>query len=269
MFTVFGATGFIGRELVASLRESGAQVRTPERGDNLPDGSLGHVIYAVGVTADFRQRPFDTIEAHVSLASRLLRSTDFDSFLYLSSARLYRHAADTRESARITIDPAEAEDFYDLTKLTGESICHRSGRDNVRVVRLSNVIGRDFSSRNFVFDVMREAWEERRVMLRSAPDSAKDYILVEDVVRMLPLIAAGGTYSCYNLASGVNLSHAAVLAPILHASGAELVLDHKARAQAALPLDIGRLQAEFGFVPGTVLSQLESLTYEFGKSLNA
>jgi len=34
--------------------------RTPFRIDP------GHVIYCIGLTADFRQKPFETIEAHVS-----------------------------------------------------------------------------------------------------------------------------------------------------------------------------------------------------------
>lgn len=268
MFTVLGASGFIGRELVASLRRQGMNVHAPARGDDVSGLSLGHVIYAVGVTADFRQRPFDTVEAHVSLASRLLREAEFESFLYLSSTRLYRHAQETSESARILVDPEETEDFYDLTKLTGEAVCHRSGRSNVRVARLSNVVGRDFGSRNFVFDLMRAAWREGQVVLRSTMDSSKDYILVEDVVRMLPVIATDGMYSCYNLASGVNLRHAEVLETILRASGAELVIDREASAHVAPLLDIGRLRAEFGFMPSAVLPQLESLTHEFGKSLN-
>lgn len=269
MFTVFGGHGFVGGATVAALRAAGAEVRVPGREEPLPSGHLGHVIYAIGVTADFRQRPFETMDAHVGVAARILHDADFDSFLYLSSTRLYRHAESTAEHERICVDPEDPEDFYDLTKLAGEALCHRAGRRNVRIARLSNVIGHDFRSRNFVFDLMRAAWTERLVTLRSAIDSSKDYIMVEDVAHMLPLIATRGTRSCYNLASGVNLRHADILVPIVQVTGASVTVAEGARAETFPLMDTGRLRSEFDFMPAPVLSRLAPLTSEFGKFLNA
>jgi nucleoside-diphosphate-sugar epimerase len=268
-FTVFGGKGFIGGATVAALRAVGAEVCVPGRDEPLPRVHLGHVIYAIGVTADFRQRPFDTMEAHVGAVARVLRDADFDSFLYLSSTRLYRHAESTMERERILVDPADPEDFYDLTKLAGEALCHQAGHPNVRVARLSNVIGHDFRSRNFVFDLMRVAWTERFITLRSAVDSSKDYIMVEDVARMLPLIATQGRHPCYNLASGINLRHADILAPIVQVTGASVTVAEGARTETFPLIDTGRLRSEFDFVPAPVLPQLAPLTREFGKSLNA
>jgi nucleoside-diphosphate-sugar epimerase len=269
MFTVFGGAGFIGSAMVAALRAAGAKVYVPGRNEPLSRDHLGHVIYAIGVTADFRQRPFDTMEAHVGVAARILHDADFDSFLYLSSTRLYRHAESTEERERILVDPADPEDFYDLTKLAGEALCHHAGRRNVRIARLSNVIGHDFRSRNFVFDLMRAAWTERFITLRSAVDSSKDYIMVEDVVHMLPLIATRGRHPCYNLASGINLRHADILAPIVQATGASVTIAEGVRTETFPLVDTGRLRSEFDFVPTPVLPRLAPLTREFGKSLNA
>lgn len=268
-FTVFGGKGFVGGTTVAALRATGAEVHVPDRGEPLSRGHLGHVIYAVGVTSDFRQRPFDTMEAHVGLVGRILQDADFDSFLYLSSTRLYRHAEGTLESARIVVDPADMEDFYDLTKLAGEALCHQAGRRNVRIVRMSNVIGRDFGSRNFVFDLMRTAWTERFITLRSTVDSSKDYIMVEDVARMLPLIAIQGRHSCYNLASGLNLRNADILTSIIQVTGASVTIAEGARTEISPLIDTGRLRSEFGFVPTPVLPRLAPLTREFGKTINA
>ena len=56
-WTVLGASGAIGRRLVGYLRQTGHVVYTPERGDpGVWTRPLGHVIYAIGLTADFRQR---------------------------------------------------------------------------------------------------------------------------------------------------------------------------------------------------------------------
>ena len=52
----------------------------------------GHVIDCIGLTGDFRVRPLDTAEAHVGLVARCLAELQFDSFLLLSSTRVYARA---------------------------------------------------------------------------------------------------------------------------------------------------------------------------------
>ncbi len=93
-FTVLGATGYIGSRLVAHLQAQGHTVWAPARGDaEVFTRPLGHVMYCVGLTADFRTRPFDTVDAHVGLLAEVLRRAQFESLLYLSSTRVYMGAA--------------------------------------------------------------------------------------------------------------------------------------------------------------------------------
>ena len=111
-FTVFGATGFIGANLVAHLSRRGHEVRCPKRDLPIEAGDhLGHVIYAIGLTANFRSRPYETVEAHVGLLSRLLQTSCFDSWLYLSSTRVYAGllgASKVDEEVRIPIAPSSS-----------------------------------------------------------------------------------------------------------------------------------------------------------------
>ena len=130
-FTLLGAHGFVGRHLLTYLTSLGHEVIAPARDARLTDACDGtHEIYAIGLTADFRQRPFDTIEAHVSLAAELLRDCDFTSILYLSSTRVYAGSTNTDKSAALTVCPGNPSDLYNLSKLTGEAICNASGRAN-------------------------------------------------------------------------------------------------------------------------------------------
>ena len=102
---VFGAQGFVGRHLTDYLRGAGWEVLALGRGDETWRGqALGHVFYCIGLTADFRTRPFDTLEAHVSLAAEILREAAFDSFLYCSSTRVYAGCERAEESAREQAD---------------------------------------------------------------------------------------------------------------------------------------------------------------------
>lgn len=269
-FTVVGGNGFVGGAVVARLNADGHEVFVPERDDRLlSKRQLGHVIYAAGVTADFRSRPFDTIRAHVGLLAELLEHADFDSLLYLSSARIYRHAERTQEDSPIALRSEDPEDYYDLTKLAGEALCHASGRREVRVARLANVIGRDFRSANFVFDLIRAACRDGHIELRSAVDSEKDYVMVDDVADVLPKIALYGQHRCYNVASGVNAPHARIVYAIAEATGASYAVAPGAPRIVNPPIDVRRLQTEFEFVPQEVLSEISTLVNEYRKSANA
>ena len=79
MFTVFGSSGYIGSHLVRHLIASGEEVATPMRGAPIGETHLGHVVYAIGLTADFRTRPFDTMAAHVTRLADILLILLLDS----------------------------------------------------------------------------------------------------------------------------------------------------------------------------------------------
>lgn len=258
--TVLGAGGFVGRHLVAHLRAAGIPHAAPPRDDDgLTERDLGHVVYCVGLTADFRSRPFDTVEAHVGLLNRLLRAGRFSSLLYLSSTRVYQRAETTAETARLSVDPGDPSDLYNLTKLTGESLCLSMPRPTVRVVRLSNVYGHDPESENFLTAVLREALTTGRVRFGTAPDSAKDYVAVEDVVALLPAIAREGRSRLYNLAAGENTTNAAVAEGVAAATGATVSFAPDAPTIAFPPIDTGRLRGEFDWRPRRLADDLPDL----------
>ncbi|MDO9264553.1 MAG: NAD(P)-dependent oxidoreductase [Desulfosalsimonadaceae bacterium] len=212
-YTVLGGQGFIGQALVKRLLDAGYSVFSPGRDElsgNHPDlfkgQDLGHLIYCIGLTADFRQRPLDTIDAHVCLLNRLLRRGGFLSLTYLSSARLYADADATSEDVRLTAKPYSLDSLYNISKMMGESAC-LLGSDRARAVRLSNVYGTSPDSGNFLMSILDDAAAKGKVIFRTSPESAKDYVSVSDVVRLLPDIAARGDFGIYNLASGVNTSN--------------------------------------------------------------
>jgi nucleoside-diphosphate-sugar epimerase len=269
-FTVIGGKGFIGGAVVARLRADGHEVSIPERDDwRVLKHPLGHVIYSAGVTADFRSRPFDTMRAHVSFLVELLEHASFESLLYLSSTRIYQNAKNADEDSPIALRSEDPEAYYDLTKLAGEALCHASGCRNVRVARLANVIGHDFRSANFVSDLIRSACRNGCIELRSALDSEKDYLMIDDVVDVLPKIALHGQYRCYNVATGFNTLHDRIVGVIAAATGASFAVAPGAPRIVSPPVNIRRIQTEFGFVPRVVLSEIPLLINEYRKSTNA
>jgi nucleoside-diphosphate-sugar epimerase len=224
--TVFGANGFVGRALVVYLRERGYRVRESTRGDtSWRDADLGHAFYTIGLTADFRSRPFETIDAHVSLLAEILRGARFASFVYLSSTRVYGTTTSTDEAMPIPALPSNPDHLYNLSKLMGEAACLGSGLPNARVARLSNVFGQDLVSHNFLTSVLRDAIETGRVHLRSGLSSEKDYVWVGDVVRALEAIAVAGQAPITNVAYGRNTTHREIMDHIRDATGAEITVE--------------------------------------------
>lgn len=259
-FTLLGAGGFVGQRLLAHLQALGYDVLAPARGAPLKEACQGaHVIYAIGLTADFRQRPFDTVEAHVSLVSRLLQECAPASFLYLSSTRVYAGSTETRETAPLTVSPSNPSDLYNLSKLAGEAICLSSGRENVRIARLSNVVGpATMTSDNFIGELCRAA-KKGRIELQSNAASSKDYIWIDDAVTLLRQIAESGREAIYNVASGQQTSNADWTTRLAEFTGCSVDVIADAPTITFPPINIDRIRAEFSFRPESFLDKVPEM----------
>ena len=255
--TVLGGRGFVGSALAGSLLRDGVECWVPQRGDDgIFERELGVLFYCVGITADFRRRPLDTVEAHVSFLQRLLERARFQRLIYLSSTRVYKRAARADEEEPLSVLSSDPDDLYDLSKLMGECLALSAGR-SCSVARLSNVVGPGMGSTNFLGAVVAEAKAEGRVAIWSNPGSAKDYIWIDDVVAGLRAIAENGTSPVYNLATGENCSNAQI-ASLLSEAGVEVAMDDNAPAVVFPPVSIRKLVQETGFAPRSVLPLLAS-----------
>lgn len=264
MYTILGASGFIGAHVTRALRDRGEDVFSPARNEeSWWRRDLGNVIDCVGLTADFRRRPLETVEAHVSFVHRLLREASFSSLLYLSSARIYRGAERGIEEARISVDPASPNDLYDISKIMGEALCLSSGKSDVRVVRLSNVVGPGDRSESFVASLVRDAVHRGAIRLETSLESEKDYVLVEDVARVLPRIAESGRERVYNVAGGRNVSHREIVERIAMLTSCRVEIAPRAPTVRLPEISIARVSNEFGFAPRPVIEDLPAIVQSF------
>lgn len=257
-FTVLGASGFVGSHLAKALE---GEVYAPSREEHgWLQRDLGHVFYCIGLTANFRERPFDTVEAHVCLLRRVLEQAQFESLTYLSSTRVYEGAAATSEESALQVSPANPGHLYNLSKLMGESLCLASGR-NTRIARLSNVFGCGMRH-SFLAQVLEQAANSGRIQFLTAAASAKDYVSVNDVVRWLPRIALVGTQSIYNLAQGENLSNAD-LSLLLQGKDVEISYAADAPEWSFPAIDTRRLAQEFGAAQHRLADEFDALFDSF------
>ena len=262
-FTILGAGGYVGRALVTRLRQQGHRVNAVTRAllpaFLQPNCSSGHVIDCIGLTGDFRSRPFDTAQAHVGITAQCLATLHCESFLFLSSTRVYARAASTREDTLLPCMPADPSDLYNLTKLAGEALCLGDPRSTWRVARLSNVYGPDLSDDTFLGQVLAEGRATGHVCFRQAADSAKDYVKLDDVVRLLPLIATGGASRIYNIAAGRNTDHATIAATLRDSLGWDATFLPDGPSVRYPPIETTRLNAEFGAALSDLSADLRTI----------
>lgn len=247
--TVLGAGGWIGSALVDGLRQKGRvviPVGRRELQDWLTSGSpLGPVIYAIGLTADFRERPHATVDAHVGLLSRVLQRSGLSQLVLLSSTRVYSRSDSTDEADALPCLSSDPSDIYNLSKLMGEALVLQDPRPDLKVVRISNVVGAGQPVSTFVGSLLEEARLYGHVTIRQPAFTEKDYVALNDVVRLLPLIALKGRLRLYNIGSGINTTHAEVAA-WLEAQGATVQFARTETESLQFPvLSINRLLAEF------------------------
>ena len=271
-FTVLGSTGFIGSHVAALATAQGHEVICPDREESLDRRDLGHVIYSIGITADFRRRPHDTITAHVTKLQDVLTRTSFESLVYLSSTRVYSRcivdpstsagSSAVAETMPIPVLSSDFSDLYNLSKLMGESIALAHG-PNVRVARLSNVVGPDFDSDNFLTSVIRDCVTKGSLVLRSSLDSAKDYVSVDDVASILVRLGPEGRSRVYNVASGCQTTNGEISTALFRLTGAAISVAPDAPTLRFPPIEITLAKTELGFVPHDIQAILPTLVDKF------
>jgi nucleoside-diphosphate-sugar epimerase len=202
--TVVGAAGFVGQRLAARLRADGWEVYAPAKGDpDLLRRDLGTVFYCAGLTADYDRRPFDTVEAHATLVSELIRADRFERLVYCSSTRLYdgQRKAEAHEAEPLVFDPADPRRVYDLSKALGENLTLTRTDGRGRVARLSNVYDWMDGAPGFLSEWLIKARSTRDLVLDSSPNIARDYIHLDDTVAALIAIAQAQG-DVFNVAAG-------------------------------------------------------------------
>jgi len=268
-FTILGAGGFIGAALVAWLRSRDHVVHAVTRASLAAllaaRRPVGHVIDCVGLTGDFRNRPLDTAEAHVGLVARCLGELAFDSFLLLSSTRVYASATATHEDAPLPCRPSDPSDLYNITKLAGEALCLADPRPTIRVVRLSNVYGLNMPGETFLGQILHEGQSTGRVLLHQGSNSAKDYVSLAHIVGLLPTIATLASKRLYNVAAGCNTSHGEIAGILRHAFGWHVGFMPGAPTVRYPPIDTTRLTDEFGTTSSRLSHDLPVLVGEKGQ----
>lgn len=221
MITVFGGSGFIGSHIIKYLRENKVDYYTPTRDEDVNNRNLDDVIYCIGLTADFRRKPFDTVDAHVTKLSSVLKNSNFNSFTYLSSTRVYIHNVEAKEESNLIVNSNDPSDIFNASKITGEILALNCGKKNIKIARISNVYGLDLESENFLTSIIKDAIFSSSIVLETTLNSSKDYIKIDDVVKMLVELSQKKINGIFNVSSGKNITNKNILELLSENTGAD------------------------------------------------
>lgn len=270
MFTILGSSGFIGSHTLDYLKELGYECYSPPKNDpEIFTRDLGHIIYCIGLTANFRERPMDAVRAHVCELLKIIEKSKYSSLLYLSSTRVYKYSNSSSEADRISVDPNDLDDIYNISKIMGESICMHCGQPNIKIVRISNVCGYKKDSGDFLYSIIREALNTGNILLKTSLDSEKDYICIDDVVRMLTQISLYGNKKIYNVASGINISNEKIERHIAGRLNSRFEVDKNAIKVVFPIIDNSGIKTEFGFEAKPVFRIIDEIIAYYKKEVIA
>lgn len=258
-FTILGASGFIGSNITKALKNQNNDCYTPDvRKESLNGQNLNHVIYSLGVS-DFLKNPLQTIDAHVCILNNILKNCNFDSLLYISSGRIYYNANSTLEEDPYSINPNIKNELYNISKLQGESLCMSMNNSKIKIIRPSNVVGTSAPSNLFIPSLIKEAVETGKIVLHSTLDSEKDYVYIDDLVKLIPKIIFSDKFQIYNIASGYNIPSKEIINEIIRLTNCELRIVSDAKKFSSRQINIDRIKNEFNFVPVRITDKIEEL----------
>lgn len=263
-FTILGSSGFIGSNLVKFLKSEKIECHTPDlREESISEiHNLGHVVYAIGVS-DFINHPNKTVEAHVCKLNDILFNSNFESLTYFSSGRFYYNEKSTSENSTFTINPLNPDHLYNISKLLGESLCNATRNSNIKIIRPSNVTGIGTPSNLFIPSIILDAINKKEITLQSTLDSERDYIHINDLIKIIPKIILEGKEKIYNIASGKNITNREIVTKIQEITECSVKVSNNPNKFNVPTIDIKQLQKEFDFKPNSILEYLGDIVEHY------
>ncbi len=259
MYTIFGHSGFLGSNLVKYL--SKYKVFLPPKKKFIFKKNLGHVIYCIG-SDNWKKDTFNSFNANLGYIPIVLEKNKFKSFTFISSCRIYNNASLSDENSLFKFNPKDPDEFYNLKKVLAENYLFASRR-KIKIVRISNIIG--YSPKSpLVFPMfIKDAINKKKIFISINKNSTKDFIHIEDVVRLIFKIITSGKEKVYNIANGKNIKLIDLAKKIKKLIKCEIVLKNQGKTILEPKINIKKIKKEFNFKTRDVLLDLKDIIKKY------
>ena len=243
-----GASGLVGRHLVAALRARGDEIADPAAAD-----LVFHLAAQTTVPAA-REDPVGTFESNVALAWRTLAAAPRSVFASTDQVYGPNPPLPVPESA-----PLDPEGPYAASKAAADLLAREL--PGVVVARLVNVYGPgDRHESRLVPGTIAAIRAGRRPVIRGTGAARRDLLFVDDAVAALLALADRGVAGeAYNVGTGDEHAVREVVDALLRIAGSDLepeVLGGDPAGEGGRrAVDITKIREAVGWAPATSLDE--------------
>jgi UDP-glucose 4-epimerase len=144
---------------------------------------------------------YETYVANGAMLTNLLRATDgfaIRNFLFSSSTDVFGN------HPRIPLTdstPHQPDDWYGLSKSTGEWILRQAGVDHA-VFRLPGIFGARKNERSLLRQLLQKGVESGRVELNARGEILRDFVYLDDLISLFLSWVEKPKFGSWNIASG-------------------------------------------------------------------
>jgi len=268
-YTIFGQ-GFVGKNIVKFLKKRKCKVFIPKKGKFVFKKNLNNVINCIG--SDKWNDPKALYEGNLGVVEKIIFNNKFKSFTLLSSTRVYLGNSKKRTSEKdlINIDTKDNNYFYNLLKVSAENICLSLPNKKIKVVRISNLFGDNFTKQSTLLPTLiRKAVKEKKINIFVNKKSSKDYLDVNEAFSVLFKIINKGKYRLYNIAYGKNIELHKIAKEIKKVTNCRINYTNQSKLVAEPIININRVKKEFSFKPkSNLINSIEEIIINYKKNQN-
>ena len=266
-FTIFGR-GFVGTSFSNFLKKSKINFFFPKKGKYKFNKNLNHIIYCIG-NQNWLKHPDKTFEANLAMVGKILFNNRFESFTLVSSTRVYfaNEKNKTGEEEFIKIKPNNKDFLYNSLKIAAENLCLSLDNNNIKVVRISNLYGNNFTNQSYILPTwIKDSINKKTISLLINKNSTKDYIFVDDAFDVILKIIKKSKYRLYNIASGKNIKLSKILKEIKNCTNCKIRYKKNSKLIREPKINIDRIKREFNFkVKNNLIDSISQLIVDYKK----
>ncbi|TDW18060.1 UDP-glucose 4-epimerase [Kribbella kalugense] len=292
---VTGAAGFIGRAVVAALRERGVPVTAVDReppdaswddGVHVVTGDLAEqetcvaafetrptaVVHLAALTSVLRSvdAPMQTFAQNVTITQVLLelsRGSGVDRFVLASTNAVVGDVGTSTITADLPLRPLTP---YGATKAAGEMLLSAySGSYGMTTtaLRFTNVYGPGMSHKDsFVPRMMRAALSGTGIKVYGDGEQRRDLVFIDDVVSGI-LLALDSKYDGRAIiGSGRSVSVLEMIEIVREVTGRPVPAEHIEAPAGEMPAVVVDIANDLGYKPTVTLEEGLARTWEYFKS---
>ena len=261
-YTIFGSTGFFGKNLYKVLKEKKKKIYIPKKNKYIFNKNLGNVIYCIG-TSESIKNPKNALTANLEILSKLLTNNKFQTFTYLSSIKVYSKSSKTKETDKITFEHNEKGVYFKSLKLAAESLCLQMNNPNIKIIRLANLFGYYFTNQVYLLPtLLRQSINEGKINITINKNSRKNYLSVNDAIDVILKIITKSKYQVYNVASDKQISINQISEKIRELTNCKINYKNSNLLLNEPKINIQRIKKEFNFKPKIELTnEIEKIIY--------